>query len=204
MKQKIFIAILTLFVLIFTACSPAQTPLPATVPPTQPVSQIQYHPLDTLTNIPDLDVVIKAVASDDPQQLRERFQYAMIPCMTVNALGGPPACRDGEAEGTPVEVLPSRGPEGSFLHKDEEKNFPALNALGVYAIYRAPESAHSDPNYPSGEYGIVYWTDGDTPDIDLQVTDGKIVRIDYIFGYPESNELLPPGVTDFVLEPVSK
>ena len=204
MKQKILIAILTLLMLIFTACSPAKTPLPATLPPKQPASQIQYHPLDTLTNIPELDVVIKAVASDDPQQLRDLFQYAMIPCMTVNALGGPPACRGGEAEGTLVEVLPSRGPEGSFLHKDEAKNFPALNALGLYAIYGVPKLAQSDPHYPAGEYGIVYWTDEDRPEIDLQVTDGKIVRIDYIFGFPESNELLPAGVTDFVLTPVSK
>jgi len=204
MKQKIFIAILALFGLIMTACAPAQTPVPATLRPTQPASQIQYHPLDTLTNNPDLDVVIQAVASDDPQRLRELFQYAKIPCMTVHALGGPPACREGEVEGTPVEVLPSRGPEGSFLHKEDAKDFPSLNTLGLYAIYRVPESAHSDPNYPSGEYGIVYWTDEDTPEIDLQVSDGKIVRIDYILGYPESNELLPPGVTDFVLEPVSQ
>lgn len=204
MKQKILIAILTCLMLIFTACSPAKTPLPASLPPKQPVSQFQYHPLDTLTDIPELDVVIQAVASDDPQQLRDLFQYTKIPCMTVNALGGPPACREGEAEGTLVEVLPSQGPEGSFLHKDEAKNFPALNAEGLYAVYHVPDSANSDENYPSGEYGIVYLTDGNAPEIDLQVTDGKIVRIDYVFGFPESNELLPSGVTDFVLAPVSK
>ena len=204
MKQKVFITILTLVVLVSPACSSAETALPETLPPTQPAPQLQYYPLDTLTNVPELDVVIKAVAGGDPQQLRDLFEFSKLPCMTVNALGGPPACREGEAQGTVVDVLPSRGPEGSFLRKDEAENFPALDVVGMYAVYHVPDSVHSDENYPAGEYGIVYLTEENIPEFDLQVTDGKIVRIDYIFGYPESNELLPPGVTDFVLRPVSK
>jgi len=93
MKQKFFVVALTLFMLIVPACSSAEIALRATAPPTQPVSQLQYYPLDTTTNIPQLD---------------------------------------------------------------------------------------------------------------LQVTDWKIVRFDYIFGFPESNQLLPLGVTDFVLAPLSK
>ncbi len=54
--------------------------------------------------------------------------------MTVHALGGPPPCRKGEAEGTVVEVLPSRGPEGSFMRKDEVGNWLGLVQL-VYMLY---------------------------------------------------------------------
>jgi len=186
------------------ACSSIETPVQETLPPTQPASQLTYYPLDTTTNIPQLDVVLKAVAGGDAQELRALFEYAKIPCMTVYALGGPPACPAGEAEGTVVEVLPSLGPEGSFLRREEAEKFPALNVIGLYAIYHVPASVHSDANYPAGKNGIVYLSVENAPELDLQVTDGRIVRIDYIFGYPESNQLLPPGVTDFVLAPLSK
>jgi hypothetical protein len=180
------------------------TPTQEILPTTQPTGGVQYHPLNTLTNVPEIDVIIRAVAGGDPQDLRNLFAYTETACMTVNALGGPPACRENEAEGTVVEVLPSLGPEGSFLRKDEAENFPALAVKGLYAIYRVPDTAFSDPNYPAGDYAIVYVGEGNNPDIVLQVRNGKIVRIDYILGYPESNELLPKGVTEFLLEPVSK
>ena len=209
MKQINLNPILTLVVVLLAACSPkaTATTMPETLlteQPAQPTAAPQYHPLDTLTNIPEIDVIIRAVAKGDPQELRNLFGYSKIACMTVNALGGPPPCRDNEAEGTLVEVLPSLGPEGSFLRKDEAQNFPGLNVTGLYAVYRVPDAAFSDENYPAGDYGIVYLTDENFPEVILQVTHGKIVRIDYVFGYPESNTLLPEGVTDFVLEPVSK
>jgi hypothetical protein len=161
-----------------------------------------YYPLNTRTNRPEIDVIIGAVASGDPQKVRNLFDYMEIACLTVTALGGPPPCREGEAEGTPVEVLPSLGPEGSFLRRNEAENFPGLNVTGLYAVYRVPDSAFSDENYPAGEYAIAYWSDGDAPEVVLQVRNGRIVRIDYIFGYPTSSEILPKGVTDFVVEPV--
>jgi len=210
-KHKILRTIFTMVVVLLAACTPTGTPpIQATLPPsdsplseTQVTTLPQVHPLDTLTNTPEIDVIIKAVASDDPQELRNLFEYSKLACITVNALGGPPPCRENEPEGTLVDVLPSLGPEGSFLRQDEAGNFPGLNATGLYAVYRVPDSAFSDENYPAGDYGIVYLTDENIPEAILQVTNGKIVRIDYVFGYPESNTLLPEGVTDFVLEPVS-
>ena len=101
-----------------------------------------------------------------------------------------------------MEVLPSLGSEGSFLRKDEAENFPGLHVQGLYAIYRVPDSVFSDPNFPAGDYAIVYVSDGNIPEIVLQVRNGKIVRIDYGFGYP--THTIPEDVTDFVLEPVSK
>jgi hypothetical protein len=206
MKPSTGRTILIILVSLLPACSPAvaTTPAPPILPTSQPTQELPYYSLDTLTNIPEIDVIIKAVAGGNPQELRDLFEYTKTACMTVNALGGPPPCRENEAEGTPVEVLPSLGPEGSFLRKDEAENFPALNVQGLYAVYRVPHSAFTDPNYPAGDYAIVYVGEGNNPDIALQVMNGKIVRIDYILGYPESSELIPQGATDFVLEPVSK
>jgi hypothetical protein len=205
-KQSLLKTVLWLVVLSLAACAPVATATPARdiLPSTQLTQDVQYHPLNTLTNVPEIDVIIGAVAGSDPQELRNLFEYTKTACMTVHALGGPPPCRENEAEGTVVEVLPSLGPEGSFLRKDEAENFPALEVKGLYAIYRVPEAAFSDPNYPAGDHTIVYVGEGNNPDIVLQVTNGKIVRIDYILGYPESNELLPKGVSDFLLEPVSQ
>ena len=211
MKHNMLKTIFMMVVVLLAACAPTGTSIQETLPPTEPppaetqaTGLPQVHPLDTLTNTPEIDVIIRAVASDDPLELRNLFEYSKIACMTVNALGGPPPCRENEPEGTLVDVLPSLGPEGSFLRQDEAGNFPGLNATGLYAVYRVPASAFSDENYPAGDYGIVYLTDQNIPEVILQVTKGKIVRIDYVFGYPEFNTLLPEGVTDFVLEPVAQ
>jgi hypothetical protein len=211
MKSNILKTTFLLVAALLTACAPTATPMQETLPPTEPPmseTQVttlpQVHPLDKLTNIPEIDVIIRAVASGEPQELRNLFEYRQLGCWTPNALGGPPPCRENEAEGTLVEVLPSLGVEGSFLRKDEAGNFPGLKATGLYAAYRVPDSAFSDENYPAGDYGIVYLTDENIPEVILQATDGKIVRIDYVFGYPESNTLLPEGVTEFVLAPVSQ
>lgn len=204
MKQSALRTVPILVVVLLTACSPAVTitPTQPVLPTAQPTEHLPYHPLDTLTNIPEIDVIIKAVASGNPQELRNLFQYIKTACMTVNALGGPPPCRENEAEGTPVEVFPSLGSEGSFLRKDEAENFPGLNVQGLYAIYHVPDTVFSDPNFPAGDYAIVYVSDGNIPDIVLQIRNGKIIRIDYGFGYP--TQTIPEDVTDFVLEPVSK
>ena len=209
MKRNILQPTLMLFVAFLTACAPAATAAPTqeSLPlsqPTQPAEALPFHPLDTMTNMAEIDVIIRAVASGDPQQVRDLFEYTQTACMTVNALGGPPACREGEVEGTIVEVLPSLGPEGSFLHKEDAQNFPGLNAIGLYAVYNVPASAFSDENYPAGDYGIAYLTGENIPEVILQVTDGKIVRIDYVFGFQESNQIVPENVTDFVVEPLSK
>lgn len=206
MKHGILKTFLWLVVLWLPGCAPVATTAPTQEisPTTQPPGGVQYHPLNTLTTLPEIDVIIRAVAGGDPQDLRNLFAYTEIACMTVNALGGPPPCRENEAEGTVVEVLPSLGPEGSFLRKDEAQNFPGLNVTGLYAVYRVPDAAFSDPSYPAGEYAIVYVSDSAAPEVVLQARNGKIVRIDYVFGYPESNELLPKGVTELLLEPVSK
>jgi hypothetical protein len=210
-KHSVLKTIFTMVVVLLAACAPPATPTEETLPPIEPTESAtqvailpQVHPLDTLTNIPEIDVIINAVASGDPQELRSLFEYTTLACWIPNALGGPPPCRENEAEGTLIEVLPFLGAEGSFLRKDEAANLPGLNATGLYAVYRVPDSAFSDENYPAGDFGIVYLTGENIPEVILQATNGKIVRIDYIFGYPEANTLLPEGVTDFVLEPVSQ
>ena len=129
----------------------------------------------------EIDVVINAVDSGDPQELQKFFVFIKTTCMTVNALGGPPPCREGEAEGTPVEVMPFLESEGSFLRKDEIQNWIGLDSIGIYAVYEVSDTVVSDENFPAGDYAIALVSPENKPSVILQVNVDGIVRIDYIF-----------------------
>jgi len=164
---------------------------------------LKYYPLDTRTGLLTIDLVLDAISSGDRQKLINLFGYISTGCKTVNGLGGPPACRAGEAEGTMVEVLPFLGPEGSFLRKDEATSFPGLSVLGIHAIYQVSDTAYSEADYPAGEYGIMLIGADNKQWNILQVKDGRIIRIDYIFDARSFNEILKRDASSLVLEPLS-
>jgi hypothetical protein len=199
---------------ILSACSSmeAATPVGETVPPEEgpstqtPVSsELKFYPLKTETGNETVDVVLSALANGGNQELAKLFSYTKTACMTVNALGGPPPCLDGEKEGTVVEVLPSLGVEGSYLRKADAGKFTGLNVMGLYAVYEVPDSAYSEENFPAGDYGIALVGEKGTPDIVLQVRKEGIVRIDYIFDGSGSRlaDVLDRDAVKFVLPPLS-
>jgi len=202
MKNHHLKILLLLAMFLLNACSSVSAP----ATPRQnitPLAALKYHPLDTRTGLPTIDVVLEAVSSGDPQKLINLFGYISTACKTVNALGGPPPCRAGEAEGTIVEVLPSLGPEGSFLRKENETSFPRLNVAGIHAIYQVSESAYSEGDYyPAGDYGIMLIATGNSPRYILQIKGGKIIRIDYIFEPSSFNEILERDAASLILKPL--
>jgi hypothetical protein len=187
--------LLLLAVLVFSACAPS---------PTQEINGIPYYPLDTRTGIEDVDVILEAVEADDMEQLRSLIHYTTVGCLNVDALGGPPRCRDGEAAGTLVEALPFIGPEGGFLRKDEIENWPGPEVVGIYAVYRVSGSVFSEEYYPAGEYGIFLLTDDGNSAMVLQVKDAGIVRIDYIFDPTTFPEVLQRDASEIILGPESR
>ena len=205
--KKYLLVLFVMLLMTASACSAAATPTPevnAEQPqPTQASASpaVKYYPLDTMTQIKEIDLILAAVASGDAQAVRNLFDFTTTACKTVNAFGGPPACREGEAEGTPVEVLPFLGPEGSYLRKDEAGNFPGLNVIGVYAIYQVSETAYSEENFPKGDYGIMLNALENLPGVVLQIKDGLIVRIDYIFDPASMAATLQRDAANFVLPP---
>jgi hypothetical protein len=102
-----------------------------------------------------------------------------------------------------VEVLPFLGSEGSFLRKDEVGNFPGLRVTGVYAVYKASELAYSEANYPAGDYGLVFVADQNVPGVVLQIRNGEIIRIDYIYNISSLSEILKRDAAAMILEPQS-
>lgn len=127
---------LLIAVFLISACLPLSTPTQAAAPESQPTSTQNYHPPETRVGIGEVDKVINAVASGDPQLLRSLVKFTTAKCTLLDGLGGPPKCRAGEAEGAPVEVLPFLGAEGSFIRKDEIENWQGIEVSGLYAIYR--------------------------------------------------------------------
>ena len=197
----------SLFFVLFAmgACSPTATPTrEVTAPPSQPTPAGKYHSLDARTGIEEIDAVLAAVESDDPKELRDLFNYLTIACMTANALGGPPPCREGEAEGTPVEVLPTLASEGSYLWKDEIGNWGGLDVTGLHAVFKVSETAYSDEYYPKGNYGVVLAGNENIPGIILQIRDGSIVRIHYILDDLSSAlpSILERDASEMILAPL--
>jgi hypothetical protein len=131
MKRYFQIALTLSLFLGVSACSPASPAGQEVTPTSQPTAAGAYHPLTTRTGIAEVDNILEVVASGDVEELRSLNQLTSTKCTQREGLGGPPKCRDGEAEGTPVEVLPFLGPEGSYLRKEEIGNRPGFEAAGV-------------------------------------------------------------------------
>ena len=199
---------MSMFVVLLSACSSAATPIEegkaGSVTPSSTLAtpSLMARPLDAVSSNMEVNDVLTAVASGDPQQLIKLFGFTTTACKTVNALGGPPPCRAGEAEGTMVEVLPVLGGEGSYLRKDEINDFPGLNVAGVYAVYQVSESAYAEEYFPAGDYGIMLVGPENEPGVVLQVKDGKIIRIDYLFDRASYDTILARDSSGFVLEPI--
>jgi len=136
------------------------------------------------TGLDKVDQIINIVLASDTNEFQKRIQFTTSGCTHEMALGGPPKCREGEAEDTLVEVLPFLGPEGHFLRRDELSKWQGIDVAGLYSVYRVSEEAFSDKNYPAGEYGVVFRTKDPHEIVTLQVENGRILRVDYHFGTP--------------------
>jgi len=159
-----------------------------------------YYPLSTRTGLAEIDAVIAAVESGNPQELRDLIRFTTVACTKADGLGGPPKCQGDETEGTPVEVLPFLGPEGHFLRKAELPNFPGVSVIGIYAAYKASETAYSEEAYPAGEYAVMFKGGENQPDVVFQVRDG-VVRIDYLYQPTSLNVFIQRDAAQMILVP---
>lgn len=218
MKTKPVVLCLLLLTTVLSACVSATSEpadaldVPSTTPSTIPAStdsaptviatpqSTGYYPLATRTGIAEVDTIIAAVESGDPQQLRDLFHFTIIGCTKADGLGGSPKCQDGEAEGTLVDVFPFLGPEGHFMRRDEVTNFPGVDVIGLYAIYKVSETAYSEESYPAGVYAVMFTGGENRPDVVIQVREG-IVRIDYLFPPTSLGAVIERDALELVLAP---
>jgi hypothetical protein len=140
----------------------------------------RFHPLTIRTGVAEVDHVIDTVTGRDAELLRSLIQFTNTKCTRVEGLGGPPKCREGEAEGTPVDVLPIYGPEGHFIHKEEIESWPGVDPQGLYAVYEVAPDFVPEVDYPAGKYAIMLVDQENQQVVSLRVADGRIVRADYL------------------------
>jgi hypothetical protein len=165
--MKYVTGILLMSVTLLMACSSSATPT--------------GYPLDTRTGNAEIDPVLAAVASGDPDDQRALIEYTDAPCTWKEGLGGPPKCRDDEPEGTILEVLPFIDSEGGFFRKAEIDNWQGVQPTALYAIYQVPQNALHEEYYPQGDY-LAFYTSGENQPVDaLHIANGKIVRVDTLF-----------------------
>jgi hypothetical protein len=186
---------LLVFLLMFVAaCSSSKEKVPlATMPKPLPEPSVTQtdtpKPQKTPTEIapiPELDKIIAVVLQDEAQELVQLLEFTPLQCTKADGLGGPPKCTPDENEGDIVEVLPMMGPEGHFLRKEEMHEWGGLEITELYAVYKNAEDVFVDENYPAGEYAIAFMGKGkpEITHVTLQVSNGKIVRIDFGIGNP--------------------
>ncbi len=206
MNVKLNVMSFLLFVLLLSACASTGTPTAEVAPvPSEAESGVSkneagLYPLSVRTGIADVDAVLAAVESGNPQQVRDLIRFTTVACTKAEGLGGPPKCKDGEAEGTLVDVLPFLGPEGHFLEKANISLFPGVSTDGVYAIYEVSDSAYSEEAYPAGEYAIMFQHESDQSLVAIQIRDG-IVRIDYLYQPTSIDEIIRRDASELVLAP---
>lgn len=169
-----------------------------TIPPPQPEVSLQKQ--TGHTGITEIDHIIDTVLAGNPKDELQLLQFSTLACTHADGLGGPPKCRENEKEGTKVEAFPFLGPEGHHMRQSEASNWSGIQATGVYAVYRVSPRAYSDKDYPAGEYAIVFLTEHEELLVILQVTNGKIVRIDNKLGNPPAIDL-EKDASEIILDP---
>ncbi len=172
----------------------------ATPTATEELKSPEYYPLSTRTGIADVDKVLAAMESGDVQALRDLIRFTTVGCTNAEGMGGPPKCREGEAEGALVNVLPFLGPEGSFIYESDLSNFLPMKALGIYAMYSVSDSAYSEEASPAGEYAVMFATEEDQIFIVYQIREG-IVRIDTVFSPSIRDTVIQHDASEMVLAP---
>jgi hypothetical protein len=187
-----------------TPVLPTWTALPTTVvlTPTGTVASEKKetgYPSDTRTGIAHLDAIVDAVLANDPDRVRDLIHYTPVGCTTAEGLGGPPKCRSGEAQGTPVEVVPVLGPEGFALRRDDPSvGISAGDYRLMAAVSNVKESMRSEDWWLPAKYALVFGSEDSPSAVILLADEAGIVRIIHVESLDRVWQLVSG---DFILPP---
>ena len=190
-------------IFLLAACSPATPTMEQATPSLEPTSVKPYHPLTTRTGVEEVDRVLEAVASGDQQELLSVVQFTEAKCTHAQGLGGPPKCREGEEEGTSMEVFPFLGGEGSYLRQEEIGDWEGIDVSALYAVYEVSSDVQGEEYFPVGEYLILLIDSTNGEPVALRITEGRIVRVDFLYvPIPETlDALIQREASNVVLAP---
>ena len=109
-------------------------------------------PAAEYTGIVAVDGAIDAELRGDANKLQRLLRYAAVPCAAGSDGVDVPACRPGEKDGTPVQVLPIGDCRRSFQRPDDFRRDGITGEdVRLYAVYHA-----SAESFPLGEYFVVF------------------------------------------------
>ncbi|MBA4181787.1 MAG: hypothetical protein C0506_14450 [Anaerolinea sp.] len=160
-------------------------PTPTPIPPT-PAAGPDGYPLNRRTGmVPGPDIVLDALESRDPLRIQAHFTFYPIGCVTSpTGFPQPPFCEANQPSGTPVQVFPVLGCEGSF--QTREQAIPAARELAdtsirIWAIYQqTPRTPQAVYEFPLGSQVVVLNRPGGFPSgqgLALQVEGGNILSV---------------------------
>ena len=135
------------------------------------------------TGIPEVDAVVAAVESDEPDRVRSLLRYMTFPCEPPGA-DGPAICRTGQKEGTPVDLFPTEGCESGLTSREEidrsRLTGRGMGASILYEVYRAPAGFE-----PPAEYIAVFSTASVSwPGLAMAIDQGQVVKIFFAVIFP--------------------
>ncbi len=191
-----------------TVATPTPEPTVATrtPEPTLPTRTPEPTVRADRTGIAYVDAVLDAVESGNPADLVSLLHYAELPCAAMPGLGGPPRCDSDETPGDVVTVMPVGSCEGFFERPPtvEAERVRAWTAPGAYtlvAVYRVRGAG--DPNYPSGDYGIIYASTAGGNEVGAALYVGRQGIVRFFDGCSETAAMLVERVKDdLVLGPL--
>ena len=149
-----------------------------------------------------VDRVIAAVRANDASALQAQVRYTSVACAATppQGAGGPPACIEGEPDGTEVDVFPAAQCEGFWQRPDgiNVARWPFFGAE-LYAAYRTPAGG-----YPAGPYAVVFRRlDGMSAGLGwmLIVSDDGITGVHFGCGETPEELLASQRLTDALIAP---
>ena len=146
-------------------------------------------PASTTFKVPDVDRVLTSLFDGNSPALNTLIAYIQVACTKAAGVGGPPKCKDSEADGTKVDVLPTTGGQDSFLRKDDANLKDLRGSSELLGVFQVKAGAASDPANPSGAYGIVLGRKDPAQVVLLRVDASGIVRADYLLIAPTVGQL---------------
>lgn len=177
----------TVMLILVSACAPVQ-----------PATQV-----DSISAIKvELAPILKVMLGNTTVDQLALIEYTQAACANVEGLGAPPRCPEGVSEGTPVQVFPILGAEGSFIKPDEMEQFLVSSSLNkLYAVSRVTNNPNLEPYYPLGEYAMLFERHSGHDPVTLRVQAGKIVRMNFHMGISAADLLKEVPVEQVLLSP---
>jgi hypothetical protein len=166
----------------------------------RPVIEVPVHSPEVRTGVEPVDRVIQIFLGLAFDQRKDLIRTLSTGCTTTEYFVGPPLCRAGQAEGTPVEVFPYRRYRAShYAAPDELEALLRFPLGGLYAVYKVPESGFEESWWPAGEYSVVFVSAEGGLGVEVTIEGEQVVRIEFwpltpveVLNGAEFEFLLPP------------